>query len=271
MPEIDNMQAIIDAARKGFELKTIATGEYFEIVYSPTHGFQTIDFEKHRAHPRRKTGSVTLFDADSFNRFLVDNHVPGATTIYVNPDAEKPAIVAVVNGNGSGGPGFGDFRASIAFRTTPQWAKWKAIDGKLLLQSEFAEFVEDNLADIATPDGATMMEIVTYFQATATTDFRSGIKLANGTVQLANNENVEAQVGAGNLAVPDLFEIALSPVFGVTPFKVPARFRYRIENRRLKLGFKLQRIEDVMAQIIRDIEAEIVLPEGVAKVYGIAP
>ena len=82
-----------------------------------------------------------------------------------------------------------------------------------------------------------------------------------------NNEDIQASVGAGNIAVPDVFEIALSPIFGVAPFKVPARFRYRIEDRKLKLGFRLQRIEDVMMQVIRDIEAEIVLPDGVAKVY----
>jgi uncharacterized protein YfdQ (DUF2303 family) len=269
--EPNNMQAVIDAARKGVELKILEKSEHFQIIYSPTHGVQTVDLQKHNKAPARKVGSVVVFDAESLNRILVDNAVPGATTIYVNPDAEKPAIVAVINGNGSAGPGFGDFKASIGFRTTPQWAKWKAIDGKMLPQAEFAEFVEDNLADIATPDGATMMEIVTYFQATSSTDFRSGIKLSNGQVQLTNNENIEAQVGAGNIAVPDVFEIALAPVFGVAPFKVPARFRYRIENRRLKLGFKLQRVEDVMTQIIRDIEAEIVLPEGVAKVYGLAP
>lgn len=269
--DVDNMQAVIDAARKGHDLVTLASDTHYQMIYSPTHGVQTVSLEKHNAAPARKTGSVTVFEAESLNRLLVDNAVPGGTTIYINPDADKPAIVAVMNGNGLAGPGFADFRVSIGFRPTPQWAKWKAIDGRLLPQAEFAEFVEDNLADIATPDGATMMEIVTYLQATRSVDFRSGVKLSNGAVQLTNNESIEASVGAGNIAVPDVFEIALSPVFGVTPFKIPARFRYRIEDRKLKLGFKLQRIEDVMAQIIKDIESEIVLPDGVAKVYGIAP
>jgi uncharacterized protein YfdQ (DUF2303 family) len=269
--EVDNMQAVIDAARKGHDLVTLAASDHYQIIYTPTHGVQAVGLEKHNATPFRKTGAVTVLEAESLNRLLADNSIAGATTIYVNPDAEKPAIVAVINGNGATGPGFGDFRISIGFRSTPQWTKWKAIDGKLLPQADFAEFVEDNLADIATPDGATMMEIVTYLQATRSTDFRSGVKLSNGAVQLTNNEDIQASVGAGNIAVPDVFEIALSPIFGVQPFKVPARFRYRIEDRKLKLGFKLQRIEDVMAQIIKDIEGEIVLPEGVAKVYGIAP
>lgn len=269
--DVDNMQAIIDAARKGHDLVTLASSDSYQLIYTPTHGVQTVGIEKHNAAPARKTGTVTVFDADSFNHLLAANAIPGATTVYINPDANKPAIVAVVNGNGSAGPGWSDFRISIGFRETPQWVKWKGIDGRLLPQAEFAEFVEDNLADIATPDGATMMEIVTYLQATRSVDFRSGIKLSNGAVQLTNNESIEASVGAGNIAVPDVFEIALSPVFGVQPFKVPARFRYRIEDRKLKLGFRLQRIEDIMQQIIKEIDGEIDTIEGVAKVYGIAP
>jgi uncharacterized protein YfdQ (DUF2303 family) len=269
--EIDNMQAIIDAARAGQAPVVLDKSDHHQVIYTAPHGVQTVATEQFAAKPFRKRGSVTVFDAESLNRLLVDNALGGATTIYINPDADKPAIVAVINGNGLAGPGFADFRVSIGFRSTPQWAKWKEIDGRLLPQATFAEFVEDNLPDIATPDGATMMEIVTYLQATRAVDFRSGIKLGSGAVQFTNNESIEASVGAGNIAVPDVFEIALSPVFGVAPFKIPARFRYRIEDRRLKLGFKLQRLEDVMVQIIKDIEAEIVLPEGVAKVYGLAP
>lgn len=270
--EIDNMQAVIDAARAGQTPVTLAVADHFRIVSAPesveTH---TLDLEKFNATPFRKRGLVTVFDADSLNRLLIDNAGTGHITVYVNPDADKPAIVAVLNGAGPAGPGWSDFRVAIGFRETPQWAKWKAIDGRLLPQATFAEFIEDNLPDVATPDGATMMEIVTYFNATRSGDFRSAVKLNNGTIQLTNNENIEASVGAGNISVPEIFEVALSPIFGVQPFRIPARFRYRIDNRKLLLGFKLQRIEDVMATIIKDIEAEIVLPEGAAKVYGIAP
>ena len=265
------MQAVIDAARKGVDPVTIKEVGSAVLLWTQDGGVQTIDIEAYGAAPNRKRGTVTVFDAESLNRMLVDHAVPGHTMVYVNPDADRPAIVAVFNGAGIAGPGFGDHRATIGFRETPQWKKWKAIDGKLMPQPEFAEFIEDNLQDIATPDGATMMEIVTYLQATRTVDFKSGIKLSNGSVQLTNIEDVQASVGAGNIAVPDTFEIALSPVFGTAPFKIPARFRYRIESGKLRLGLKLLRLEDVMAQIIKEIEAEIVLPEGVGKVYGVAP
>ena len=269
--EIDNVATIVDVAQKAANTITLASNSHVMIVRDPALGLKVVDLEPLNTAPFRKKGHVKVFEAESFNKVMADNAVAGQAMVYINPDANAPAIVAVLNGHGHAGPGFGDHRVSIEFRVTPQWAKWKAIDGKMLAQSDFAEFIEDNLSDIASPSGAEMMEIVTYLQATRTVDFKSGVKLSNGTVQFTNNEDTVAQVGPGNIAVPDIFEIALSPVFGVTPFKVPARFRYKIEDRKLKLGFKLQRVEDVMATIIRDIEAEIVLPEGVGKVYGIAP
>ena len=268
---MDNLQAVIDAARQGVAPVTIKEIGSAVVIWTQRGGVETIDTEAHGAAPTRKRGTVTVFDAESLNRMLVDHSIAGQTMAYVNPDASRPAIVAVFNGNGLGGPGFGDHRAAIGFRETPQWQKWKAIDGKLMPQPEFAEFIEDNLQDIASPDGATMMEIVTYLHATRTVDFKSGVKLSSGAVQLTNIEDVQASVGAGNIAVPDMFEIALSPIFGVAPFKIPARFRYWIEQGKLRLGLKLLRLEDVMAQIIKEIEAEIVLPEGVGKVYGVAP
>ena len=268
---MDNIQAIIDAVQKSAAPTVLASNEYVQWIHTPTRGLERVSTDVLNDKPFRKTGSVTVLDPESFNALLAANAMVGHTTVYVDPDANNPAVVAVINGNGLGGEGFGDFRVSIGFRQTPQWIKWKAIDGKLLPQTEFAEFVEDNLEDIATPDGAQVMEIVTYLQATRSVDFKSGIRLSNGQVQFTNIESVDATVGVGNIAVPDLFELGLSPIFGVQPFKIPARFRYRIEDRKLKLGIKLQRVETIMAQIIKEIEAEIVLPDGVVKVYGMAP
>lgn len=270
--DVDNIQALIDAARAGQEPVRLKTAEHFALVSAHSSiKLETLDLEGFNATPFRKRGTTVVFDADSLNRLMIDNAKAGHITIYVSPDANKPAIVAVLNGSGPDGPGWGDLRVAIGFRETPQWAKWRAIDGKLLPQADFAEFCEENLTDISAPDGATVMEIVSYLQATRSVAFKSGIKLSSGAVRFANDESIEAQVGAGEIAVPDMFELALSPIFGVAPFKIPARFRYRMQDRKLLLGLKLQRIEDVMATVVKEIEAEIVLPEGAAKVYGTPP
>ena len=272
----DNMTAIIAAARKGVEpVRLYESATFAEVVLPVGLGgegvVKHIDLEAMAGAPARKRGTVTVFDAASFNMVLADNGDAGNVAIYIDRNPDKPAVVAVLNGHGKAGAGWGDFRASIQFRPTPQWAKWKAIDGKMLPQVEFAEFIEDNLADIADPAGATMLEIATYLEATKGADFKSGIRLTSGAVQLQNLESVEAKVGAGKIDVPEILTLALAPLQGLAAYKVPARFRYRISEGKLLLGVKLQRVEDLMTTVLNDVVAQIERGANVSVFEGVAP
>lgn len=276
MDEPNNMQAIIDAARSGATTNVLFQDARHATVFLPIgkdgHGeIVEVELEKWLAAPARKRGHVVVYDAASFNQILADNRDAGNIAIYLDRNPDCPSVVAVLNGHGKGGPGWADFRAEIAFRPTPQWLKWKAIDGKLLPQSVFAEFVEDNLADIADPPGATMLEVATYLQATRTTNFKSGLRLADGTVQFQHLQDDDAKVGAGLLAVPELFTLGIAPLFGLPPYRVPVRFRYRIVEGKLTLGVKLQRVEDMMAQIVEDVIANIERGADVSVMDGKAP
>ena len=260
--ENDNdMSAVILAARQSTSLEVFGGGDgTATLTFLPLGNSgqgEIVDLEKFQAKPRRKRGALTVFDAASLLKALAHNVDAGDTTIYVNRDPEKPAIVAVMNGNGSNGPGWGDFRAEIEFRRTPQWLKWRAKDDHMFDQSSFAEFIENNLADISDPPGTTMLEIASYLQATKTVNFKSGVRLQDGNIQFQNMEDTQAQVGAGQIAVPETFTLAISPILGVDPYAVPARFRYRIADGKLRLGYKLQRIEDLMGQIVDAIVEKI--------------
>jgi len=287
----DNIQAVIDAARKGViatKLDTIGKNALYAVPGKDGVALQTISMEAGLPAPVRKRGEVQVFDAPSFNAILEANAEAGNITIYISRDANDPKIVAVLNGNGEGGeafggPGWGDFRAEILFRFTPQWLKWKAIDGKMLPQLAFAEFIEDNLGDIVSPAGADMLEIAQELSAKRSVDFKSNVRLADGRLQFQNIEDITAQVGAGQIAIPPTITLGIAPVFGLPPFRVDARFRYRIENGKLTLGVKLQRIEDIMAAVVNDMVngtladgdrpavAGIQAPQGAVLVEGLAP
>lgn len=267
-----NMEAVIAAARQGVvatKLETVGTIAHYLVPQSDGHSnIQTINLETGLAAPLRKRGTVQVFDAASFNELLEANEGRYAT-IYINRDVDAPAIVAVMNGNGDPGPGWGDFRIEIVFRFTSQWKRWKAIDGKMMPQLAFAEFIEDNLGDVVSPVGAEMLEIAQYLSATRSVDFKSGIRLSDGRIQLTNVESMDAKVGVGQTAIPETISLGLAPVFGLPPFKIDARFRYRIESGKLQLGIKLQRIEDIMAAVVNDMVVGTVATEGRPAVVGI--
>jgi uncharacterized protein YfdQ (DUF2303 family) len=177
----------------------------------------------------------------------------------------------VLNGNGPSGAGWSDFRVKIEFRQTPQWVKWKANDGKMLAQVAFAEFIEDNIEDIAEPAGATMLEIATYLEAVRTVNFKSGVRLANGTVQFRHEQDDVTKVGANTIDVPETFTLGIAPIFGLNPFRVPARFRYRISEGRLTLGYKLQRIETMMGLIVEQVITAIEHGANISVMDGLPP
>jgi uncharacterized protein YfdQ (DUF2303 family) len=271
-----NMQAVIAAARKGVEPVTIFSDPAVLKVLLPLgkNGegqLLSIETEGYLPKPLRRRGVVELFDVGSFNAVLERNADAGDATIYVDRDPDNPAIVAVLNGNGEHGAGWGDFSAVLELRPTPQWVKWRDIDGKMLPQIEFAEFIEDNLADIADPPGAAMLEIATFLQATRNVDFKSGIRLSSGAVQLQNLESIDARVSAGQIEVPEKFTLGITPIQGAPLYSVPTRFRYRLVDGKLLLGIRLQRVEDLMRMVLNDVVRQITVPETTPILEGRAP
>lgn len=271
-----NLQSVIDAVRAGTAVQTIATVGTNKHVLVTGHGtlasrLETVDLEQGLPAPIRKTGKVTCFDAASFNQVIKDNGDAGNIAIYFDRNPNKPAVVAVLNGNGATGPGWGDFRVNIEFRPTPQWTKWRGNDGKLLAQVDFAEFIEDNLEDISDPPGASMLEIASQLQLIRSVNFKSRVTLQSGAFAFAHDSDDKATVGPGTIDVPQTFTLGVVPIFGLGGYAIPARFRYRIEDGKLKLGYKLQRIETVMEKIVEDVITRIERGANVSVLDGLPP
>ena len=275
MTQIDNVQAVIDTAKKAAEPVVLFKNDRFADVYVPSARgdgeIKRLDLEATLETPLRKRGKIQVFDAASLNMIIADNSDAGDISIYLDRNPIKPAIVAVLNGHGKSGPGWGDFRASIEFRPTPQWVKWQGIDGKMVPQAAFAEFIEDNLDDIAAPPKADFLEIVTYLQATRAVDFKSGLRLSSGAIQFQNLESIDAKVGAGSIAVPEQFTLGIVPMFGSPAYSIPVRFRYRLQEGRLTLGVKLQRVESLMETLINDVVAKIERGANISVLDGLPP
>lgn len=121
MADVDNMQAVIDAARHGMQphkMEVVGTKSHY---FVPTGGSVIhLDLEAGMPTPARKRGAVTVFDHASFSKLMAQNSDEVDATVYVDRSADNPAIVAVLNGNGINGPGWGDFRLHFGFRKTPQ-------------------------------------------------------------------------------------------------------------------------------------------------------
>lgn len=230
---------------------------FFTQVVPAGANLQIIDLEDLetplRDRPRRKTGTVHVQDATSFIGYL-EKHAVAETEVWADPG--KHALVAVINAHTAapdpdapGLAGYRDHRAVLDLVTTKPWATWAALDKKWLDQPTFAEHIEDNAIDVASPDGATMLEIAQSLQATINSDFKRAERISNGQVSFKYAETVSASAGQqGEFEVPTEFILALAPFEGADLKEVVARFRYRIRQGQLSLSYALVRPEDVIRE-----------------------
>lgn len=255
--------AVIDLATQAAGPHALKKGQRYAVAVPAGAQVQVIDLDldEFRETPRRVKGRYTVITHESLLKYL-DKHSLTSTELWA--DLDNLRVTAVINAHqGAGDPaGWEDHRAVLQLTKTPAWQAWAGINGKLLPQVDFAEFIEQRLVDFVTPDGATVLELAQSFQASKAGRFESSQRLSSGETNLVWKEDVQATAGkSGRIAIPDVLELALIPFHGGAAYKVRARLRYRINDGRLVLGVTLERPEDVL----RDAFDEVVkvIAEGV--------
>lgn len=245
----------------------------------PGEDWQQIDLRHLRPAPGRSTGTVLVYDAESFalavERLAITDIGGGARpkpVVYVDPAANE--LTAVLNDDTATAPGWRDHRVALELRRTPEWAAWIA-GQDYGPQRAFAERIEDGMPEIVTPSGAVMLELAQTFHATIDVKFRSGARLADGSTQFLFDEDVKASAGSspGSLTIPELFTIGVAPFVGSDVVAVDARLRYRLRSGDLAIGYFLVRAEAVELDAFGSVVASVrdFLDESVLFLNGPAP
>lgn len=214
---------------------------------------ETKNLENLLERPLACRGTVEVNDHSSFIRY-VDRHLTIGTVLFCRVDEHGGQFEAVfddhepvVDKAKAGAPGWGAHRCLYTAEHTPEWRRWREFDGKPMPQVKLARFIEDNLFDIAEPDGASMLEIVKSLEASLGGSFRSAIRLDNGDRKLEYVRTTNAMAGVkGDLQIPGEFTLKL-PVFTDGPaYTVTARFRYDIDGGALALRYEIVRPHKVI-------------------------
>lgn len=205
--------------------------------------------------PTRKKGTTVLNDAESFIAVVNDQKAEDGTRLYstINP----PTFTAVFNHNGNE-PGWGDHRAHYNAPLSPEWKAWDDIDGVSKTQVELAQFIENNLVDVVSPDGATLLEICRTLEAKKKVNFASSIRLSDGSHQFTYEEDVQGSAQKGQLKVPEEFSIGI-PVFeNGEKWQITVRLRFRInEGGKLTMWLELVRPHKVMELAVKELREHI--------------
>ena len=140
-----------------------------------------------------------------------------------------------------------------------QWKAWTSTSGKQMSQEDFSAFLEANLREIVKPAGADMLQIALNLQVHKSAQFESGIRTDNGEVQFRYTEQIKgtSNTRAGDLKIPVTFELYLPVFVDGAPLKIEARFKYRMTEGKLSLGYELIRPADAFRAAVKQVTADI--------------
>lgn len=227
--------------------------------------------EKFMATPTRKRGNASLVDAPSFVAFVNRHKTDTGTMLYAQVRDDGATFKVIFDDHGAhvDHAGWKEFRASFATQPTVEWKRWTGSNKKAMGQKEFAEFLEENMAQIVSPPAAEVLEVARRLEAKTSVNFVSGVRLNNGDSQLVYEETTEAKAGEkGELKVPEVFKIGLQLFEGSPAYEVTVRLRYRIEAQKLKLWYELVNPHLVVKDAVKELVATIRQETGLNALMG---
>lgn len=250
-------EVVSTLAAAGLQADVVGGAIFVNVPPGYTHKDISDAVERVQLQPRRKRGAIKVADVVSLLAVCADQGNAG-TYVYADPDSRT--ICAVFNDHRGSAAGWRDHRASFTAEFTPEFSRWIANNGntKSKGQTEFAEFVEDNAADILAPASTQLLEVATTIQASTGIEFKSAKRLDNGQAQLTYVETIDARAGAdGGLVIPREFELGLRIFKNGEGYKLRARLKYRLGSGSVKFWYELDRperaVEDAFAGYVKQV------------------
>lgn len=232
-------------------------------------GFMLQSLEPFRAElrgaPKRVEGAAKVGTLESFVS-LVNRHKDDSSAIFGDFDA--PALMAVIDYHKlDHAPRFGRHRIRYGFPLSEEWKAWSAQNGKPMGQGEWAAFVEDRMADLASPLDQERATYEALFQTVIATPadlvtLARGLSIAveakmvdarvlqSGESQLLFEETHKNALGE-KLTVPGLFVVRCSLFVGAEPTRLLARLRYRAKDGRVSWFYQLYRADEAVREGLR--------------------
>lgn len=255
-PTETEAETIGQYAQQAVEPDVLQPGEVYAVA-DGSGKVRVIDTDEYADAPRRPKGHRKVLDAASFCAYLAKHGTPLSEVWANSPTSDIVAIIDTHEGAGKPA-GWDKHKLTLDLVKSKPWLAWESIDGKLMDQVDFAEFVELRAIDIRVPTAADMLELAQHFTAKRSVDFESSEKIADGQVQLTYKENTTAKAGqTGHLDIPERLQLVLRPYVGGPSYYVWARFRYRLHGSVLKLGVVIERPQEILDAAFADIVTEI--------------
>lgn len=231
--------------------------------------------DEYRVHPARKSGVASVNTLQSFID-LTNRHKTDDTVIFADTNWKQPSLTAVVDYHEkeTSIADNGKHRILYEFPLSEEWEAWIAQDGQAMKQADFAEWIEDHIHELTSPDTLEEEQFLNSFgfkvafpndimtlsrglKVNAETRVKSNVVLQSGEGEISFEEEHRTAEG-GKLVIPGMFIINIPPFFMGETTRIPVRLRYRVHAGSVVWFFKLYRPDiHITNQIDRDLDEAV--------------
>nr|WP_246340055.1 DUF2303 family protein [Ancylobacter tetraedralis] len=217
------------------------------------------EIERYRLKPKASTGTAKVETLGSFIE-LTNRHKSEASAIFAATAWPNPKLTAVIDYHGTDrAPDFLKHRVEYGFPLTDEFKAWVGKNGKPMEQQDFAEFLEEHAAELATPFDAErteyeplfkerfalpneLVELSRHLEVFVGAKVKQSTRLQSGERQIVFE--TEHMNGKGEpIDIPGIFMIQLPPFVDGDVVRIPARIRYRAGQGSVTWFYQLYRWE----------------------------
>ena len=225
--------------------------------------------EAFRLRPHAKAGQATAQTVDTFIA-LVNRHKTADSVVFADSNWRKPSFTAVIDYHRaeSTEPDNLRHRIAYAFPLSDEWQIWLKGNRERMTQADFAAFLEDRVADLASPFETEKTEFERLFQTKIAAPnelitFSRGLEVAveakvKNVVTLQSGEGqilydeVHKDMNGNKIIVPGLFMLSIPIFFMGLPVRVPVRLRYRAGGGDIVWFYDIYRPDTFVTERIRE-------------------
>lgn len=238
---MDNLENTIKALEALVLRAQTVSGKHEGLPFVVIQRDQCVEsLEGLQTNPSRKKGSPSFTRTDSFVEY-VNEQALECSRLYVT---SPTCFVCVIDHHESGSlAGWGQHRATLNLKASPEWTLWTGSNGRHMNQREFAQFIEDNSDEIEHPTGAQLLELVRTIKATTNAEFNGQVEEKDGNFSVGFSMTTRTAAGQkGELELPTDFVLAISPYEGGSIHTLPVRLRFSVESGRLALWYEMVKV-----------------------------
>ncbi len=185
-------------------------------------GVDIEDFEETLPNPVRVRAKLDFEEPDSFCTY-VDAFKASNTRLYGTPDGFF--ISAIIDDNMADVAHWREHTAVLQLKKSPEWNEWMEVCGTGLSQRSLADFLEDHIEQIATPDAGELLSDIRSVHISTNTKL-DAVQREGGDIAFAYSTETAAGTKTERGKIPSKLTLLIAPFRSWQPVQMTVSLTY---------------------------------------------